>query len=183
MTQGDGKEKRMQGSEKLPRRSLLGLVTAGVASVVAGLHVSPVRAGKDNDEGTVARELEGTWLDTVTLAGPVPPPFDQPFQTLATYARGGGFISVASIVAPKDGNWGLGQWAKTGPHQYEVIQLQPGYDAQGVQNVWVKIRTSIQVGRDGKTYISSGLLQRLDTQFNVIVQVNATTHAIRIDSL
>lgn len=90
--------------------------------------------------------------------------------------------SIATIAAPKDGNMGLGAWAKTGPHQYTVTQLQPGYDAQGVLNVWVKIRASVQVERDGKSYSSTGWLQRLDTQFNVIVQANWISQAMRIEA-
>lgn len=170
-------------NEKLQRRSLLGLATAGVAAAVAGLHISPARAGKDEDERAVSPEIEGTWLDTVTFSDPVPPPFDQPFATLATYTRGGGLISIATIAAPKDGNIGFGEWAKTGPHEYTSTQLQPVYDAQGVQNVWVKLHGLIRVERSGKTYTSSGQLQRLDTQFNVIVQVNFTSRATRIDAL
>ena len=121
-------------------------------------------------------------MDTVTFTDPVPPPFDQPFLTVVTYARGGSVTSIASIVAPKDGNIGFGAWAKTGPHEYAVTQLQPGYDAQGVLNVWVRIRSSVRVEHDGKSYSSSGWLQRLDTQFNLIVQVNWTSHATRIEA-
>ena len=169
-----------------PRRSFLGFAAATAAGLTASLHPLGANAftivSDQGAQGAVSPELEGTWLDTITITDPVPPPFNQPFLTLVTYSRGGSMTSIVSIAAPKDGNIGLGAWAKTGSHQYVITQLQPSYDAQGVLNVWVKIRSAVQVDRNGKSYSSSGWLQRLDTQFNVIVQVNWTSHAMRVDA-
>ena len=100
----------------------LGMIAA---LLIAALMIS--QSAQANDAaGSVAPELEGTWLVTVTI--PDGPP---PFASLATYARGGALTISDSSLSPALGNVYQGTWVRTGAREFGFTFLGFQYDAQG----------------------------------------------------
>jgi hypothetical protein len=126
-------------------------------------------------ERTVAPELEGTWLVTVTI--PDGPP---PFPVLVTYARGGAFMTTDSSTPPASGNVYQGTWARTGSREFAFTFLGFRYDAQGVFSNYFRVRETIRLNRNGNAYNGEATFEILDTAMNVIVTGSLTTHATRV---
>jgi hypothetical protein len=144
------------------------------ALLIAALMIS--QSAQANDAaGSVAPELEGTWLVTVTI--PDGPP---PFASLATYARGGALTISDSSLSPALGNVYQGTWVRTGAREFGFTFLGFQYDAQGTFANYIRARETIRLERGGDAYNGVTTIEVLDTTQNVIATATATTHAVRV---
>lgn len=166
---------------KHPRRSILRIGAAALAGWFAALQTSPASAAPVAAEnGVVAPELEGTWLETVTFHGEnLPPEAQTPFPTFITFARGGGLLTISSSIAPTRGNMSFGSWKKVG-NKYVYTFMGFYYDAQGVLENYVKIVETLRFEKDGKSYNGEAKAQMFDVNMNLLGGAEATTHATRI---
>ena len=151
------------------------VVTIALAATMVLIGSQPA-AGEG---GTVAPELEGTWLATISIESGGPPPF----EGLNTYARGGALIVTDGGVPPASGYVYQGSWTKTGPGQFSSAFLGFKYDATtGARTGYIRIHETDHLQPDGKTYDGVATIEILDTAQNVIVTVSATSHATRISA-
>jgi hypothetical protein len=127
------------------------------------------------DNGTVAPELEGTWLVTVTI--PDGPP---PFPSLVTYARGGALLVTDSSVSPALGNVYQGTWAKTGAQTFAFTFLGFQYDADGVLANYIRARETVRLEPGGNAYNGVTIIEVLDLDQNVSATASLTTHGTRV---
>jgi hypothetical protein len=170
---------KSEGTRALSRRSLLIAGASASAGAVAALGVmaNPTPAFAEN--GAVAPEIEGTWIEMVTF--PDLPPAFQNFPTLTTYARGGGLITLASNRPPAIGNLSFGTWAKSGPKQYSLLFLGMFFNAStGALENYIRVRETFRFKGDHDTYTGEATAQMLDLNMNVLGQFNATTRATRV---
>jgi hypothetical protein len=170
---------KSEGTRALSRRSLLIAGASASAGAVAAFGAMATPTTAFADDGAVAPEVEGTWIETVTF--PDLPPQFQNFPTLMTYARGGGLITVASNRPPAIGNVSLGTWAKSGPKQYSLMFLGMFFNAStGALENYIKVRETFRFKGDRDTYTGEATAQLLDLNMNVLGQFNATSRAVRV---
>jgi hypothetical protein len=146
--------------------------------LLAALALAQTTQANTDAGGAVAPELEGTWLVTVTIADGPPP-----FESLATYARGGALTITDSSVSPALGNVYQGTWTRTGPQEFAFTFLGFQYDAQGIFTNYLRVRETIRLERGGNAYSGVTTIEVLDTAQNVIATVSATTSATRVAAL
>ena len=167
---------------KHPRRSILRIGAAALAGWFAALQTSPASAAPVAAEnGVVAPELEGTWLETVTFHGEnLPPEAQTPFPTFITFARGGGLLTISSSIAPTRGNMSFGSWKKVG-NKYVYTIMGFIYNAQGVLESYLSGHETLQVSKDRKSFEGVVRAQILDLNLNKIGgEGHGTSHATRI---
>ena len=142
----------------IPKRSIaLGLATA---LVLAGGAVAATGSGKGVDE---SHTLTGTWLATVDR-GPA-----GPLKSLQTYARSGVFTETSNVVPSGLRGPGHGSWSQADHHSYDTTELFLRYDpGTGNWAGYLKLRSRIQLGRDGDSFTAVVVRQALDTGGNPI---------------
>jgi hypothetical protein len=117
----------------------------------------------------------GTWLETITSPDNVFPAF----QTLTTYAAGGGLISTASIdLNPATlGSGAFGAWVGTGDRTFRWFAHAFAYTPQGAPNGLFNIRESVALDQAGDTYSGTGGYQIVNNGtvlFAATVKLTAT---------
>ncbi len=160
----------------------------GASTLVA---LGALEIGRAEPARIEAQGPAGSWVATVTIAGPGAPP---PFQALRTYASGGGYVEDSSnshkLQAPEGS--GHGAWVSTGATAEEANRLGTGtrkfavtfliqrFDANGNLIGSIKVRESAMLNEMGDTYSGSGKFEILDLQGNQIASGLATVQATRI---
>ena len=179
----------MAAPNHLNRRNILkGAGALGAGTLVA---LGALELGRAEPARTKAQGPAGSWVATVTIAGPGAPP---PFQALRTYASGGGYVEDSSNShnpqAPEGS--GHGAWVSTGATAEEANRLAIGtrnfavtfliqrFDANGNHIGSIKVRESATLNEIGDTYGGSGKFEILDLQGNQIASGLATIQATRI---
>ncbi len=153
------------------RASLLALIiTLALFATMALAGAQSVTA----DNGTVAPEIEGTWLATVTIPG------GPPFPSLVTYARGGALTVTDGSVSPASGNVYQGTWARTGAKAFAFTFLGLQYDANGVLANYIRASETLRLEPGGDAYNGTTKIEILDLDQNVIATDSSTTHATRV---
>lgn len=101
-----------------------------------------------------AQSVLGTWLETITSPDNTFPTF----QTLTTYAAGGGLISTASInLNPATlASGAFGVWVRTGDRAFRWFARAFAYTPQGNPNGLFSIRESVTMNQAGDTLSGSG---------------------------
>lgn len=168
---------------KHPRRSILQMGAAALAGWFAALQSAPATAATvaAAESGTVAPELEGTWLETITFHGEdLPPEARSPFPTFITFARGGGLLTIAGNTPPALENLSFGSWKKVG-NKYVYTIMGFIYNAQGVLESYLSGHETLQVSKDRKSFEGVVRAQILDLNLNKIGgEGHGTSHATRI---
>ena len=118
--------------------------------------------------------IEGSWLLTVTIPGGPPP-----FRSLETFGGGGAFVATSS-GPPAMVSSAHGTWTRTGPREFVVTFLQFQYDAAGVHSGYLRVRERRRLGSSGNVFSGTGTFENLDTDFNVLLSGDVTTHGTRI---
>jgi hypothetical protein len=165
------KEKQSMKRTRTIALSIIGLISALLLATLAIAQTAQANSAG----GSVAPELEGTWLVTVTISDGTPP-----FASLVTYARGGALTVTDSSVAPALGNVYQGTWTRTGSQAFAFTFLGFQYDAQGAFSNYLRVHETIRLEQGGNAYNGVTAIEVLDTAQNVIATVSATTHATRV---
>jgi hypothetical protein len=161
----------MTTSWKIRSGFLVLIITLALVATMALIGAQSVTA----DNGTVAPEIEGTWLATVTIPGGPPP-----FPSLVTYARGGALTVTDSSVSPALGNVYQGTWARTGAKAFAFTFLGLQYDANGVLANYIRARETLRLEPGGNAYNGTTIIEVLDLDQNVIATDSSTTHGTRV---
>lgn len=96
----------------------------------------------------------GTWLETITPTDPSIPPF----QTLTTYAAGGGLISTASInLNPATlASGAFGAWVRRDARSFHWSGHAFAFTPQGNPNGIFNILETVTLSETGDSLTSSG---------------------------
>jgi hypothetical protein len=126
----------------------------------------------NDDRGTTAPELEGSWRVRVTPVGaPIPP-----FLTFSTFGRGGIFLESTQ---PGQGP-GHGVWRRTGGHEFvitfEKILLSPEGNFVGT----LKVREATRLSASGDSYMGDATAEAFDPSGHLVGSFCAKTQATRI---
>ena len=165
------------------RRMLRGIGAAGAVGAVAALQGSlPARAAAVEAGGGDTWGLEGTWISTVLLGSPAPP-----FQSLSTYAAGGGVVTTAQTSlrgAPgMPGSIGShqGTWIRAGGLTYHRRVVAFTFNQAGVPTGTHTVDQTIQMAGDGQSYSAQGTVTFADVTGKVTRTTSAgTEQATRI---
>ncbi len=163
---------------------IAGLLLAACGGAAAPTSTQPLTpaqapvagANVTTESGTVAPEIEGTWLLTVTIQG------SPPFPSLVSYARGGALMVTDSGPGPAAGNVYQGTWTKTGLDAFAFTFLGFQYNANGSLTNYVRGRDTLQIETGGLAYNGVTTIEILDTAQKVIETSNGTTHATRVNA-
>ena len=112
-----------------------------------------------SDQGTMTSSearLQGSWLVTVTIAGPDAPP---PFEALETYTDGGQIIGSQ----PSSPRWiwtpWHGSWTKTGRREFASTEIAFAYNPATQVVYKVILRNTLVIEPDGDTFNSTSSSQ------------------------
>ncbi len=156
---------------------LKGVGVVGAATALAALHGPlPAQAAETDVWG-----LEGTWISTVAL-GP-----RTPFQSLSTYAGGGGVVTTAQTQLrgapgrPGSISSHQGTWARTGELTFQRHVVAFTFDPTGTPTGTHTVDQTILLASDGQSYSARGTMTIADVTGNVLQSSSAgTEHATRI---
>lgn len=160
------------------RRTMLKRAGAvGAVAALAAIHDPlPVRAAETNAWG-----LEGTWLSTVALGSRTP------FQSLSTYAAGGGVVTTAQTqLRGAPGRPGSisshhGTWVRTGELTYQRHVVAFTFDPTGTPTGTHTVDQTILMAADGQSYSAHGSVTIADVTGKVLQSSSAgTEHATRL---
>lgn len=116
-----------------------------------------------NDESDGGRQIEGTWILTVT------PPFGAPsFLAISSYARGGVLVTTPDRLPPNLGNTindALGSWRATGHRTFVSTHVEFRYGPMGNVIGTVKLRASTRITKED-AFEGVGQLQLCDATFD-----------------
>jgi len=156
---------------------LKGVGAAGAASALAALHGPlPAHAAETDGWG-----LEGTWISTVALGSPAP------FQSLSTYAGGGGVVTTAQTqLRGAPGRPGSisshhGTWARTGELTFRRRVVAFTFDPTGAPTGTHTVDQTILLASDGQSYSARGTVTVADVTGKVLQSSSAgVEHATRM---
>ena len=133
----------------------------GLAVLFAGVQISPkVRAMGQPD-----RNIEGTWLTTVTpvnceTGAPVGPAF----PGILSFNKGGTMSGTSTVAASV-----FGVWARSGGWEnYTFAFTNFRYNTSGVMIGRQVVRQTVKLGPSGDEFTSKGTLEILDPNGNQI---------------
>ena len=123
-----------------------------------------------------ARNLEGTWITSVTPVDCVSGSQVAPaFPGILSFHLGG-TMSGTSAVAPAV----FGYWDRSGA-EYKFAGTFLRYNSSGVYIGRQTIRQKVTIGQEGGEFTSTGSVEILDTNGNVIGNGCATSTGIRLE--
>jgi hypothetical protein len=130
-----------------------------VAAAMLALGVVSATASSGRESHT----LTGAWIVTVDR-GPA-----GVLKSLQTYGRGGGFVETSNAVPNTMRGPGHGAWSRAGHRRYDTTQLFFRYDPQtGAFLGYLKLRSRIELNRDGNSFSALTMAQPLDAGGNPI---------------
>jgi len=157
------------------RRILTGLGAAGVVGALAALQ-EPTRAAGEGAWG-----LEGTWISGVAL-GSTPG-----FQSLSTYAAGGGAVTTSqrgprgAPGRPGSISAHHGTWARTGELTFQRHVVAFTFDATGAPTGTHTVDQTLVMAADGQSYSAQGTVTFADVTGKTLPSSSAgTEHATRM---
>ena len=162
--------------QRMNRRRMLkkGAGAVGAIGALAALQGGiPVRAAEPNTTGVDTWELEGTWISTVALGSRAP------FQSLSTYAAGGGIVTTAQTSmrgAPgMPGSIGShhGTWARTGELTFQRHVVAFLFSPTGAPTGTHTVDQAILMASDGQSYSAHGTVTFADVTGRVLRTTSA----------
>ena len=165
-------------NHRIDRGTILkGVGAAGAATALAALHGPlPAHAAETNDWG-----LEGTWISTVALGSPAP------FQSLSTYASGGGLVTTAQTqLRGAPGRPGSisshhGTWARIGELTFQRRGVAFTFGPTGAPTGTHTVEQTILLASDGQSYSARGTVTIADVTGKALQSSSAgTEHATRL---
>jgi hypothetical protein len=159
------------------RRVLKGAGALGAIGALAALQGGmPARATGNDTWG-----LEGTWISTVALGAVAP------FQSLSTYAAGGGVVTTAQTSLrgapgmPGSVSSHHGTWARTGELTFQRHVVAFLFSLMGVPTGTHTVDQTILIAGDGQSYSAHGTVTIADVTGKVLRSMSAgTEQATRI---
>ena len=164
-------------NQRVNRRRVLrrGMGAVGAVGALATLQGGMLAraAGTPTTEGDLWG-LEGTWMQPVALGSAAP------FQSLSTYAAGGGVITTAQTrasAAPpgcRDG-WGShhGTWARTGELTFQRHVVAFLFGPTGAPTGTHTVNQAILMAGDGQSYSARGTVTFADVTGKVLRTTSA----------
>ncbi len=153
----------------------VGALIAGVAGGAAGV------ATKDPKQNGQTRQLEGTWMSTVTLQNP-PPGAEATFRALNTFIRGGRLLVSSSQAMPTTRSLAHGEWARTGNLRYSSTFVAFRYDLAGNFVGTLRVRRELTLSASLDQWESTDVVEFLAPDGSVIATLHATEVATRLPS-
>jgi len=163
---------------RINRRGML-TGAAGAVGVVGALAVlqNPTSASAAGSAGTGddVWGLEGTWLSTVALASRAP------FQSLSTYAGGGGLVTTAQTQVrgapsrPGPISSHHGTWSRTGELTFQRHATAFTFDPTGAPTGTHTTDQRIMMAADGQSYSAQGTVTVADLTGKVLLSSGAGT--------
>src|SRR5262245_6960904 len=156
---------------------------AGSLAVIATVAIVALAALLDSPSGqaqggSVAPQIEGSWLATVTS-----PDVPAPFPALLTFGAGGALLVTDSSVPPAVGHVYQGTWARRGGHEITFSFLGFQFDAAGALAGYIRVHETIKIEPSGNAYNSTiSTIEFIDLNQNVVFSGLATTHGTRINA-
>jgi hypothetical protein len=159
-------------------RSVPGMCLAATV-VLTALVSMPLLTKADassDEDGFQARQLEGSWLNTVT---PILPPGAPPrtLQTYMTFSAGGAAIGsdrTRPFASPQHGTW-----AHLRGNQYATTSVQDIFDASGTFLGVFKVRTLINLTSNDEL-VGVANVEQTDPDGKLQFSVCARFHATRL---
>lgn len=169
------------------------VLSAGSLAVLLALQAGVVRAQSISDdpgsksgaasENKKSKDLQGSWLVTVTPPGGAPP-----FQALVTFDAGGGVVGSAQgdvlLQAPPGvppvATAAHGAWEQTAKREFLFTFRQIFYGADGSSQGGAKIRSAVTLNESGDEWSGQLKVEYFDTYGNVVFSGEGTMQATRI---
>ncbi|MGH2388465.1 MAG: hypothetical protein ACRDIE_09705, partial [Chloroflexota bacterium] len=152
---------------------------AGAAGLVGALGVlqapTLARAAGAAPSGDQSWSLEGTWISTVAL-GP-----GTVFQSLSTYAAGGGVVTTAQAqprgAAGRPGSVSAhhGTWMRTGALTFQRHVVAFTFDPTGVPTGTHTVDQALVMAEDGQSYDAHGTVTISDLTGKLLQSTSAGT--------
>jgi FtsP/CotA-like multicopper oxidase with cupredoxin domain len=153
------------------RRVLKGAAAFGALGALAAVQEPPM-AHADAKTG-----IEGTWLATVTTGGSGAPP---PFQSLVTFAPGGGLVEADQSTPPSQRSAGQGMWVRTDDDQIRARFLAFLFDTSGHPQGTLIVPFTIRLSEEPETFAGTGTFQVVDLTGKVVDSGSFTLQGQRI---
>jgi hypothetical protein len=164
-------------AQPVDRRQLLKAAGAVGAGALAGL--APVTAFAGRAESS-SHGIEGSWLVTVTVSSPGPPPF----TSLWSFASGGVFIATDAIdrlpqfsASPEHG-----AWLAENDREVSVAGMKLRFDPAGNFVGTFKARGRATLDRDGDRFVGSARAELLDLSGTPFFSARVAFQGTRIRS-
>jgi hypothetical protein len=162
--------------QRVNRRRMLkkGAGVVGALGALAALHgAMPARAADTPTTGGDMWGLEGTWISTVALGSLAP------FQSLSTYAAGGGVVTTAQTSLrgapgmPGSVSSHHGTWARTGELTFQRHLVAFLFGPTGVPTGTHTVDQAILMAGDGQSYSAHGTVTVGDVTGKVLHTTSA----------
>ncbi len=121
-----------------------------------------------------SRALEGSWRVTVTPKG------IDPFEALATYAAGGGYIFTDTFPNPVSPTPAHGAWEFVEPRVFRISFVKFNFNSKGQIEGSLNVRGTITLNDTGDEYTSQEQVEVRNPEGEVIFANTATTAATRM---
>jgi hypothetical protein len=159
------------------------------SSIILCLAVVPLSQSTSGYIDNNARQLEGSWLATVTI--PDPEGGDpQLFESQVSYCAGGAMIASDPSPFPNMTTAYHGTWARKGHHEFVFTMIGFQYDKLWTDDpglppsstkLWkLIIKETVRIKADRDTYSGEGTIEWLDPQGVQYGPAPDSTHAVRI---
>jgi hypothetical protein len=153
----------------------VGALAAAVAGGAAGV------SSKEPKQNGQTRQLEGTWMSTVTLQSP-PPGAEATFRAMNTFIRGGRLLVSSSQAMPATRSLAHGEWARIGNRRFSSTFVAFRYDPAGNSVGTLRVRRELTLAPSLDQFEATDVVEFLSAGGSVIATLNATEVATRLPS-
>lgn len=163
----------------MSRKIVVAATALAVGAFAAGMAGAAGVATKDPKQTGQTRQLEGTWMSTVTLQNP-PPGAAATFHGLNTFIRGGRLLVSSSQAMPVTRSLAHGEWARTGNRRYASTFVAFRYDPAGNFVGTLRVRRELTLSPSGDQFEATDVVEFLAPDGSVIATLDATEVATRL---
>lgn len=128
------------------------------------------------------RSLEGTWLTSVTQRNCQTGAPIRTFQGVLTFNKGGTLVGDSTVVSPALKTPSFGVWRREqGWQEYFFAFMFYRFNPDGSFAGSQKVRQTLQLGESGNDFTTTGTLEVLDTDGNLLATGCATSTGVRFE--